>query len=269
MRQHGRASVSAIYPRAWAVCDRCGFLYNHVDLAWQYQWRGTKLQNIRELVCPECLDNPQEQLRTIILPIDPVPIMNARPENYVNDDNPMSAVGFSPNQTSQTIGSRIGNLLGGGGLNSAFDGNPAKPSWQSACNSLSNSSYSNYVGINWSGYNAADLTGPSSLLPPVIRHSVNSFTLTAPTDRGFLGDTPTSYLIQSSPVDTSLYGAWTTISSGTTTGVAGEVITGECTGGNEQFHRVAFLGDGLNYVSVAQVEFNVAQIGTIATGGSS
>lgn len=269
MRIHGRANISQVSPRALAVCQRCGFLYNHTDLSWQFQWRGTKLQNTQLLVCQPCLDTPQEQLRVIILPPDPIPISNARPEDYVNADNAMSAVGYSPNQTRQTFGSRIGNLLGGGGLNSAFDGNAAKPSWQSACNSISNSSYNNYVGINWSGVNAGALSAPSSLLPPVVRHSLASFTITAPTDRSFLGTTATSYVVQSSPVDVPVYGAWTTISSGTTTGEAGEVLTGECVTGLDQFHRVAFQGDGLNYISVAQVEFNVAQVGNIATGGSS
>lgn len=269
MRQRGRANISQVSPRALAVCDRCGALYNHIDLSWQYQWRGTKLQNIKALVCQDCLDVPQEQLRVIILPMDPVPIMNARPESYVDDDNPMSGLGYSPIQTSQTLGGRIGNLLGGGGLNSAFDGNAYKPSWQSACNSISHSSYQNYVGINWSGMSVNSLAAPSSLLPPVIRHSLTSYTITAPNDRSFLGSSPTSYVVQSSPVNTPSYGAWTTISSGATTGTAGEVLTGSCVGGNEQFHRVAFLGDGLTYVSIAQVQFNVSQIGEIATGGSS
>lgn len=273
MRPKGNANVSQIYPRAFAVCDRCGALYNHTDLTWQYQWRGTKLQNIQRLVCQPCLDIPQEQLRVIILPMDPVPIMNARPENYVDADNPMSALGYSAiSQTispiSQTVGGRIGNLLGGGGINAAFDGNAYKPSWQSASNSLSNSSYNNYVGINWGGANAADFGGDSDLLPPVVRHSVTSFTISAPNDRSFLGTSPTDYLVQSSPVGNAIYGAWTTISSGTTTGDVGEVITGECAGGSEQFHRIAFLGDSLNYVSIAQVVFNVAQTGDIATGGS-
>jgi len=31
MRPHGRARVSARNPRALAICDRCGFLYNHVN----------------------------------------------------------------------------------------------------------------------------------------------------------------------------------------------------------------------------------------------
>src|SRR5678816_1879769 len=84
MRQHGRANISQTYPRALAICDRCGATYNHIDLKWQYQWRGTRLQNIQRLVCESCLDIPPEQLRVIILPMDPVPIMNARPENYVD-----------------------------------------------------------------------------------------------------------------------------------------------------------------------------------------
>lgn len=271
MRNHGRASISQTSPRALAVCDRCGFLYNHSDLAWQHQWRGTKIQNIRILVCDSCLDIPQEQLRTIIIPMDPAPIMNARQEDYVNADNPMSAVGANPNFFKPSYGSRIGNLTGGGGINAAFDGNASKPAWMSATNaSVSNSSYNNYVGINWSGINyPANITLTSSIAPPVIRHSLTSFTITAPNDRSFLGTTATNYLIQSSPTNTHIYGAWTTVSSGTTAGTAGETITGACTGGNTQFHRVAFLGDQTNYVSVAQVKFNVAQTGNIATGGSS
>lgn len=274
MRVHGRAIADQTNPSAWGVCDRCGFLFQHKSLSFQYQWRGTKLQNIHQLVCDNgCLDKPQEQLRVIIIPPDPIPIMNARPEAYVQDDNPMSALGYSAiSQTvspvSQTVGGRIGNLLGGGGINAAFDGNPYKPSWQSACNSLSNSSFNNYVGINWAGANAAMLGAPSSLLPPVIRHSLTSFTITAPNDRSFLGNSPTDYLIQSSPAGTGVYGAWTTISSGTTTGNPGEAISGACTGGSEQFHRVAFLGDGLNYVAIAQVAFDVAQIGHPSTGGA-
>lgn len=78
-RYHGRAQVDPINPHAFAICDRCGFLYNHVDLNWQFQWIGPQLQNLRILVCRTCMDDPQEQLRTIILPPDPLPIWNSRP----------------------------------------------------------------------------------------------------------------------------------------------------------------------------------------------
>lgn len=79
---HGRAKVDASNPRAFAVCDRCGFLYNHKDLRWQYDYRGRNLANLRFLVCDTCYDEPQPQLKPRILPPDPMPILNARPERY-------------------------------------------------------------------------------------------------------------------------------------------------------------------------------------------
>lgn len=86
-RFHGRAQVDANNPRAFGVCDRCGLWYNHRDLVWQYQWIGPQLQNLRILVCTAtCLDVPQEQLRTVILPADPYPILNARPEPFAIDE---------------------------------------------------------------------------------------------------------------------------------------------------------------------------------------
>ncbi len=264
MRPHGRASVNSRSPVAHAICDRCGFRFNHPHLRWQYQWVGPRIQNVRQLVCQSCLDKPQEQLRTIVLPMDPVPIMNARPENFVADDNPMSGIGVSANFFAPQYGSRIGNLTAAGGLNAAFDRSFNKPAWMSACNTISNSSYNNYVGMNWQGSNVSVLNMPSSMMPPVVEHSLTSFTAYSPNDRGFLGAVQTDYVVQSSPVEQAPFGGWTTISSGTTTGAPGEVISAECTGGLAQFHRIAFLGDQLNYVSIAQVEFNVAQIGTVA-----
>lgn len=83
MRPHGRARVSARNPRAFAICDRCGFLYNHVNLQWQYDWAGASLINRRILVCDPCLDTPQQQLRAIVVPADPVPILNPRVQDYV------------------------------------------------------------------------------------------------------------------------------------------------------------------------------------------
>lgn len=79
----GRARVSARQPAALGICERCGLQYNLKDLRWQYQWQGMQLQNLRILVCTRtCLDRPQIQLKTIILPPDPLPVFNPRPENY-------------------------------------------------------------------------------------------------------------------------------------------------------------------------------------------
>jgi hypothetical protein len=87
MRRHPkRTSVDPDSPRAWATDDQSGFITNHDELRWQYDWAGTQLVNKRLLVHPDFLDLPQRQLGSLVLPPDPVPIMNARPENYPIDE---------------------------------------------------------------------------------------------------------------------------------------------------------------------------------------
>lgn len=78
----GRARTSAKSPQAHAICDRCGARYNHVDLQFQFDWAGATVQNKRLLVCRNCLDTMQSQLRSITLPGDPPPIINPRPEQF-------------------------------------------------------------------------------------------------------------------------------------------------------------------------------------------
>lgn len=80
--QQGRARVSSRNPQAAGQCDRCSFIYNHSDLRFQFDWRGSTLQNLRLLVCRSCQDTPQTQLRAIVVPADPVPIQNPRVPNY-------------------------------------------------------------------------------------------------------------------------------------------------------------------------------------------
>lgn len=82
----GRAKTSSSNPMAHAICDRCGFRYNRVDLNWQYDWRGATRQNIRILVCNTCMDDAQEQLRAIVVPADPVPIDQPRVEGFISDE---------------------------------------------------------------------------------------------------------------------------------------------------------------------------------------
>lgn len=55
---------------------------NHDRLSWQFDWAGASLINKRILVCETCNDVPQPQLRAIVLPADPVPIMNPRIQDY-------------------------------------------------------------------------------------------------------------------------------------------------------------------------------------------
>jgi hypothetical protein len=93
----GRATTSSRNPRAHAICDRCGFRYNHLDLKFQFDWAGASLINKRMLVCNPCYDTPQNQLRAIILPADPMPIMNPRTEPFASDEtNTIVASAGSP-----------------------------------------------------------------------------------------------------------------------------------------------------------------------------
>lgn len=78
----GRARTSTTNPQAHAICDRCGARVNHVELQWQFDWQGVSLTNQRILVCRRCLDAPQQQLRAIVLPADPIPIGNPRIEYF-------------------------------------------------------------------------------------------------------------------------------------------------------------------------------------------
>lgn len=74
-------------PRAEGICDRCGMRWNLDRLQWQYSYQGAfSPMNTRYLVCPNHVDplNPQDQ--AYILPPDPLPVFNARPEPYTLDE---------------------------------------------------------------------------------------------------------------------------------------------------------------------------------------
>jgi hypothetical protein len=88
VRPHGKyAKVDPNNPEAFAQCDRCGFWRNRTDLVWQVDWAGTHLYNKQILVCTDrCFDKPQEQLRTIILPPDPPPVVNARVPDFAYEE---------------------------------------------------------------------------------------------------------------------------------------------------------------------------------------
>lgn len=82
----GRARASAKSPRAFAVCFRCGDWFNRDTLKFQFDWRGTTLQNLYILVCPHCYDQPQQQLRAIQLPADPTPVYFPSVEPFEEDE---------------------------------------------------------------------------------------------------------------------------------------------------------------------------------------
>jgi hypothetical protein len=257
MRAHGRAAINPQSPRALGVCDRCGALYNHHELQPQYQWAGPQLQNLRILVCRDCLDVPQMQLRTVILPADPLPIDNPRPENYVADNNPISPIGQNADPRLPA-GSNIGTLIGCGGTYAAFDSNANKPSAFSAALTVSVSSYGNWVGKNWAADPSGALT-PDGLTPSTLSYTVSGFEATAPNDQAFLGSSyATTYAFRGSSDGST----WTTLTTGVTAGTVGEVITVTGLGGTAyQYHQYDLVGDGVNNVAIAQLTISVSDSG--------
>lgn len=262
MRPHGRARISAKNPEALGICYRCGALYNLVDLQWQFDWEmSSRLHNTGILVCDDCYDTPQESGRPIILPPDPISVDYASPEPYARDDNPVSPLGYDvANQFTppplQSLGANIGNLTLNAGVNAAFDGNTNKRAPFCAGLSISISSFQNAIGKNWNAYpSGIALTLPTTA--PAITHVLSSFAIYAPSDQPFLNSAGG---VTGFHVDGSLNNAtWVTLYAGTTAGTVGEIITGVSTfGAAYPYHRVAFQGDGLSAISVAQVQFNVA-----------
>lgn len=118
------ARVNTTNPENWAQCDRCGFWRNGSDLVWQDQWAGTHLYNIQILVCRDrCYDVPQEQLRTIILPPDPPPVLNARVPNFAYEEQTVRIIQFS---SGTTFSNRSPWGAGPQTLRATQDGNEAR-----------------------------------------------------------------------------------------------------------------------------------------------
>lgn len=106
----GRAKTNASAPSAFGVCDRCGIWYNLNSLFFQWDWRGTTLQNIRIRVCLRCTDVPQQQLRAFAIPADPIPVDQPRIEPFLHDEyNP--SLQFN-DQTGPGNGDRNSQYLG-------------------------------------------------------------------------------------------------------------------------------------------------------------
>lgn len=105
-RPKGKAFVDPYNPTAFAICSRCGSLYNRDKLDWQYQWYGNKLFNKRVQVCGDCMDKPSQFLRQVILPPDPPAINQPRSEPYSIDE----AGGYAPNIRLPGIPFLLGGL---------------------------------------------------------------------------------------------------------------------------------------------------------------
>lgn len=104
----GRAFANPTKPEAFAICDRCGLTYNHSKLVWQWQYAGLTLINKRILVCTvTCLDKPSPFLKTIVLPPDPLPVKNPRPEFFVQDEGTIQPAPQQPRTAQQLYAQQL------------------------------------------------------------------------------------------------------------------------------------------------------------------
>jgi hypothetical protein len=257
MRPHGRAQISRSKPRAQAVCDRCGMRYSHHQLRWQFDWVGARLQNLRILVCAGCYDKPQENIRTIILPPDPMPIHNPRPEWFPQDNSPISGIGWEPanlfslkRQTSNAA-TFSGALTGGGGPDSCFFGDQ-KTFVQSASRVPSiNSALGNNVTINWNNIPGQPTT-PAQLSTPVQSYSIFQAIVKAPIDAAFLGSNIATVLTLAGSNDGV---SFTTLGSSNTLGTRGEVVTILATLQSFfSYHLISVTGDGIHAAAISVIE---------------
>lgn len=71
----------------WTTCDRCGFIWSGTSMRFQYDYMGGPTpQYLGVLVCPRCEDDLMYQRKLLILPPDPEPFRNTRPEPYEVDE---------------------------------------------------------------------------------------------------------------------------------------------------------------------------------------
>lgn len=270
MRPHGHVRISRSKPRAQGVCDRCGLWFNHKDLQPQFDWVGARLQNKFILVCKPCRDKPQENIRTIILPADPMPVQNPRPEQFPLDNNPISGIGFDPAGLWTPPGSpapfstTFGSLTGGGGPEGCFFGGPNKMFVLSAhlTPSSTGTNPGNSVGVNWSNI-PGNPTTPSQLSTPSQKYVVNSTVVNSPVDAPFLGSGATSVVVEGSNDGAT----WTTIATKVSAGIKNEQLT--IPSANSAFygyHRVRIVGDGSTPAAISFIQFSTPGPSIAQTG---
>lgn len=85
VRNHGKyTSMSKRNPRAIARCDYSGLMVAHSSLRPQMQYGGSGLIKTGYLVASRFLDVPNAQNLAPLIKVDPVPILNARPDTVID-----------------------------------------------------------------------------------------------------------------------------------------------------------------------------------------
>lgn len=106
-RPHPRQASNDPHDGPWTTCDRCGWVTSQSRMQFQYDFFGGPVtQNTGFLVCERCLDAPTLQLRLIILPPDPPPFFNTRPEPYFVDET-----NFLSTEDGNILTTEVGEIL--------------------------------------------------------------------------------------------------------------------------------------------------------------
>ena len=92
----------AVGVKSQAICDRCGFQYNYLEL--RKEWNGL-------LVCPECYEPKHPQLEPPYSRPDPEALQNPRPDRIeptivfvgAPGDSPFESDGMTPSTISREL----------------------------------------------------------------------------------------------------------------------------------------------------------------------
>lgn len=89
VRNHGKyTKMNMNSPRAIGRCDYSGLMVQQLSMKDQLQYRGTGLVKTGFRVNPKFYDQPNPQDLTTLIKLDPVPILNARPDNEIDAPQP-------------------------------------------------------------------------------------------------------------------------------------------------------------------------------------
>jgi len=89
VRNHGKyTKMNKNNPRAIGRCDYSGLMVQQLSMKDQLEYRGSGLVKTGFRVNPKFYDQPNPQNLTPIIKLDPVPILNARPDSEIDASQP-------------------------------------------------------------------------------------------------------------------------------------------------------------------------------------
>lgn len=89
VRNHGKyTKMSRFNPKGIGTCDYSGMMVEHQRMVRQMEYRGQGLVWTGFWVNPKFQDQPNPQNLSMLIKLDPVPLLNARPDSIIDNFNP-------------------------------------------------------------------------------------------------------------------------------------------------------------------------------------